>query len=111
MANATEYELAASRFRQLGENCQRQAALVAAWRLDSELGVGPIADIVSVRLRASSDQFAVSGGEFTRLARVCDQRAVICAEYRRRVTDYFRLPDLVRAVTPAPIRPYSWVDL
>lgn len=109
MPNAQQYRAAAARYRTLGDQYLRQAALVSRWPVASHLGAGPVADAVVGALERSAGGLRDAGDEMARLALVCEQRALICDEYRRRVREHDRLEPIVRLVVPRPVPPYSWV--
>lgn len=109
MPNAQQYRDAAARYRALGEQSLRQAAIVSRWPVASHLGAGPVADVVRGALDRSASRLRDAADEMAQLARVCERRAVICDEYRRRVREYDRLEPIIRLVAPRPAPPYSWV--
>lgn len=109
MPNAAQYRDAASRYRLLGENCLRQAALMSGWRLDAHLA-GPVADAAGGGLRSAASHLSTAGSELARLARVCDGRALICDEFARRVREWLALDPMLRITVPVPEPPYPWVS-
>jgi hypothetical protein len=109
MPNAAQYRDAAHRYRLLGEQYLRQAALASGWRVDTHLA-GPVAEAVGGALRSAAAHLTTASGEMARLALVCDGRAVICDEYARRVGEYLALEPLVRRVLPMPSPPYPWAS-
>lgn len=109
MPNAQEYREAAARYRTLGEQYLRQAALVSGWPVASHLGTGPVADAVSGALGRSAAHLREAGEAMAALARLCDQRATICDDYRRRVRQHDLLDLAIRLLVPRPAPPFPWV--
>lgn len=110
MPNAAQYRDAAHRYRLLGENSLRQAALISGWRLESHLA-GPVADAARGGLRSSAAHLIAASGELARLARVCDTRAAICDEFARRVREWLALDPVLRQAVPVPVPPHRWVSV
>jgi hypothetical protein len=109
MPNAQHYRDAAARFRTLADHYLRQAALVSAWPTAGHLGSGPAADAVVGALDRSAAHLRDAGEAMARLARVCEHRAVVCDEYRRRVREHDLLDVILRFLVPRPAPPYPWV--
>lgn len=110
MPNAAHYREAASRFRMLGENVGRQAGLVSGWPVAGHLGAGPVADTTPASLQGASRQLVAATGALARLARICDQRALVCDDYRRRVDEWERLNLVERFFVARPDPPFRWVS-
>lgn len=109
MPNAQEYRDAAARYRTLGDQYLHQAALVSAWPVSSHLGAGPVADAVSGALGRSAAHLRDAADAMAALARMCEQRALVCDEYRRRVRQHDLLDFVLRLVVPRPAPPFPWV--
>ena len=111
MPNAAQYREAAHRYRVLGENYLRLAATVSAWSVASHLGSGPVADAAVRALRGAASQLTSASSEMSRLARVCDGRAVVCDDHRLQIERYQRLDPLARTLVRPPSPPAPWVSL
>ena len=109
MPNAAQYRDAAHRYRLLGENYLRQAALISGWRLDAHLA-GPVAEAAGGGLRSASAHLTTASGEMARLAGVCDFRAAVCDEFARRVREWLTLDPILRLAVPVPVPPQPWVS-
>lgn len=109
MPNAADYREAAARYVALGEDLLRQAAVLAGWRVEAQLGTGPAAAKVAERLVWVAADLNWSGHEMARLASECRWRADVCDTFRRSLRGWWATPEDVRGPYPAP--PYRWVSV
>ena len=67
--------------------------------------------IVAATRYALSTQAAATGRDeaMAALARMCDQRATVCDDYRRRVRQHDLLDLAIRLLVPRPVPPFPWV--
>jgi hypothetical protein len=93
----------------LAENLQRQAALLSGWSVASQVGSGPVAAAVAERVARAAGDLGSAADEISRLARLCSQRADVCALYRRAVNAWWARPLSERG--PYPQQPFPWVPL
>lgn len=110
MPTASEYREAATRLRGLGENVLRRTALVRGWPLDSHLGPGPVADRATAALDTVARRLDAAATDLARLARTCDDRAVVCEQYHARLAAHRALDPVLRAKAAVPQRPHAWVE-
>ncbi len=110
MPTAAEYHDAAERYRTIGENLSREAGTVGAWVLGF-VGPGLVHTAIDESIDRSQGYLVAAGEEMRRLARVCDERAEVCAEYARAVWRYRRLTFVEQLIAGYPSRPASWVEL
>ena len=108
MPYAIDYREAAARYERVGEDLCRQAAVLAEWRVEAQLGSGPAAAPVNERLIRAAADLNWAGHEMARLATECRWRAGVCDGYRRAVWAWWATPELARPGYPA--QPYSWVS-
>ena len=111
MPTATEYRAAAGRFRALAEQIHREAGAQVSWAHPSYLGPGPVGEVLDGSLASVRSDLIAAGDDLERLATVCDQRAAVCAEYRREWVTYWELPPFERIRVPIPTRPARWADV
>jgi hypothetical protein len=109
MPSTAEYREAAARYTRLAENINRQAALLSGWSVTSQVGSGPVAAAVAERLARVVGDLSAAAAEMARLARVCDQRADVCALYRQAVRAWWARPEFERGRFPQ--QPFAWVPL
>ena len=109
MPYAAEYREAAARYSGLAENLNRQAALLSGSSVASQVGEGPVAAAVAERLARVAGDLCTAADEMARLARVCGQRADVCALYRQAVRAWWARPDFERGRFPQ--QPFPWVPL
>ena len=109
MPNTGDYREAADRYMRLGEDLCRQAAVLAGWRVEAQLGSGPAAAKVAERLAWAAADLNGAGHEMARLAGECRWRAGVCDTYRLAVRAWWETPALSRG--PYPEQPYPWVPL
>jgi hypothetical protein len=107
MPHAIDYHQAAARYSRLGEDLLRQAAALAGWRVEGELGSGPAAATVTERLAWAAADLNWTGHEMARLASECRWRADVCETYRQAVRAWWACPAATRGRYPGP--PYAWV--
>ena len=110
MPNAEQYRAAAARFRVLGDQHLRQAALVGRWPVADQLGDGPVAAAARAGLDRAAARLVEASGGFAELAAACDRRAAVCEEYRRAVGAHARLDPSLRPLVPRPAPPFPWVS-
>jgi hypothetical protein len=108
MPTADRYRAAASTFRTFGEHYLRHAALVSRWPVAGHLGSGPVAAEVTDALGRSAANLTDASAAMAALAAVCDRRAEICDDYRRRVREYEQLDPGRRRLVPRPAPPFPW---
>ena len=108
MPYAIDYREAAARYERLGEDFCRQAAVLAGWRVEAQLGFGPAAATVAERLAWAAADLNWAGHEMAQLARECRWRAEVCDVYRRAVWAWWATPVLSRPGYPT--QPYAWVS-
>ena len=106
---AAEYREAAVRYTRLAENLRRQSALLSGWSVASQVGSGPVASAVAERLARVGGDLSAAAAEMVRLARVCGQRADVCAVYRQALNAWWARPQFERGPYPQP--PFAWVPL
>ena len=109
MPSAHDYREAAARYSRLGEDLCRQAAAVAGWRIETELGSGPAAAKVKERLAWAAGDLNGAAQELAVLARECRWRADVCETYRQAVRAWWAASPVERGFYPA--QPYDWVPL
>jgi hypothetical protein len=109
MPHAVEYRDAAARYTRMAENLHRQSALLSGWSVANQVGSGPVASAVAERLARVVGDLSAAADEMARLARVCGQRADVCAMYRQAVNAWWARPQLERG--PYPRQPFAWVPL
>jgi hypothetical protein len=109
MPHAAEYHDAAARYTRLAENLHRQAAVLSGWSVASQVGSGPVAAAVAERLARVVGDLSAAADEMARLARVCGQRADVCALYRQAVRAWWARPEVERGQYPQ--QPFPWVPL
>ena len=109
MPYAAEYREAAARYTGLAENLNRQAALLSGPSVASQVGSGPVAAAVAERLARAAGDLCAAADEMARLARVCGQRADVCALYRQAVRAWWARPEVERGRFPQ--QPFPWVPL
>ena len=104
MPYAAEYREAAARYTRLAENLHRQSALLSGWSVAGQVGSGPVASAVAERLARVVGDLSAAADEMARLARVCGQRADVCALYRQAVQRLVGAPRVrARPVPPAAV--------
>jgi hypothetical protein len=106
---AAEYREAAVRYTRLAENLHRQSALLSGWSVASQVGSGPVAAAVAERLASVVGDLSAAADEMARLARVCGQRADVCALYRQAVNAWWARPEFERGRFPR--QPFPWVPM
>ena len=109
MPSAADYREASARYARLGEDLCRQAAALAGWRIETELGSGPAAAKVAERLGWAAADLNWAGREMARLAGECRWRAEVCEAYRQAVRAWWAAPQVERGRFPA--QPYPWVPM
>jgi hypothetical protein len=109
MPYAADYREAARRYTQLAENLHRQAAMLSGWSVSSQVGSGSVAAAVADRLARAAGDLNAAGDEIARLARVCGQRADVCALYRQAVNAWWARPEFDRGAFPE--QPFAWVAM
>ena len=105
-----DYEDAAGRYLTLSESLLREAGAVGAW-VPGFVSPGLIRAVLDESIVRTSSRLTAAGDEMHRLARVCEARAVVCAEYARAVRRYRQLPYIEQIQATYPPRPATWVDL
>ena len=108
MPYAIDYRETAARYARLGEDLCRQAAVLAGWDVEVQLGSGPAAAQVEERIAWAAADLNWSGHEMARLASECRWRAEVCDEYRRAVWAWWAMPVLSRPGYPE--QRYVWVS-
>ena len=108
MPYAADYREAAARYERVGEDLCRQAAVIAGWRVEAQLGSGPAGLKVEERLVWAAADLNWAGHEMARLASECRWRAEVCDVYQRAVRAWWATPELSRPGYPA--QPYTWVS-
>ena len=109
MPYAAEYREAAVRYTRLAENLHRQSAMLSGWSVASQVGSGPVASAVAERLARVVVDLSAAADEMARLARVCGQRADVCALYRQAVNAWWARPEFERGRYPQ--QPFPWVPM
>jgi len=108
MATAADFHDAATRYRRVGEDLGRQAAVLAGWHVEAQLGTGPAAAKVKEHLAQGAADLIWACHELAWLASECTRRADICETFRRSVHAWWVTPEDVRGPYPSP--PYRWVS-
>jgi hypothetical protein len=108
MATVADFHDAAARYRQLGEALCRQAAVLAGWHVEAQLGTGPAAAKVKDHLAWAVADLDWASRELAWLASECIRRADICEAFRRSLRAWWATPEDIRG--PYPVPPYRWVS-
>ncbi len=109
MPSASDYRGAAERYRTIAEHLLREAGEIARWR-PGFVAEGLVRDTIDASNERTRDHLRGAGDEMARLARVCELRADVCAQYARAVRRYRELVGHERLLVGPPIPPASWVD-
>jgi len=107
---AAEYEDAAGRYLTISENLMREAGTVAGW-VPGFVSTGLIRASLDESIRRISNHLTAAGEEMYRLARMCEARAMVCADYARAVLRYRQLTFAEQLAQGYPSRPVTWAEL
>ena len=110
MPTAAEYEDAAGRYLTISENLMRAAGVVRSW-VPGFVSTGLIRASLDESIGRTGNRLTTAGEEMYRLARVCEARAQVCADYARAVWRYRQLPYFEQLQAVYPSRPATWVGL
>jgi hypothetical protein len=107
---ASEYEDAAQRYLTISEHLLREAGAVGGW-VPGFVSTGLIRTSLDESIGRTRTHLSTAGEEMRRLARVCEARAVVCADYARAVWRYLQLTLVEQLATGYPSRPATWVEM
>lgn len=110
MPTAAEYEDAVGRYLTISENLIREAGAVGGW-VPGFVGSGLIRTSLDESISRTSAHLSAAGEEMYRLARVCEARAMVCADYARAVWRYRQLTFAEQLAQGYPSRPATWAEL
>ena len=88
----------------------REAGTVAGW-VPGFVSTGLIRASLDDSISRTSNHLTAAGEEMYRLARVCEARAIVCADYGRAVWRYRQLTFAEQLAQEYPSRPASWAEL
>lgn len=87
----------------------REAGAVGAW-VPGFVSTGAIHNSVDESIGRTHTHLTTAGEEMYRLARVCEARGLVCADYARAVRRYRDLPYVEQLQSSFPVRPATWVE-
>jgi len=108
--NASDYRDAAQRFGAIAEHLLREAGAIAGWR-SGFVSDGLFRDTIDASNERTRDHLRSAGADMGRLARVCEVRADVCAQYAGAVRRYLALSWDERLLVRPPTPPAAWVDV
>ena len=110
MPTAVEYRDAAERYLTISEHLLREAGAVGGW-VPGFVSTGLIRTSLDESIGRTRSHLTTAGEDMRRLARVCEARAVVCADYAGAVRRYRQLTFAEQLASGYPSRPATWADL
>jgi hypothetical protein len=110
MPRASTYRDAAQHFRRTSAHLADLALTNRSLGAAAIGALGPIGDRHDANLADAERDVAVVADELLRLADVCEQRALVCDDYARRLTEYWTAPFIERFGSVPPAPPARWAS-
>ena len=110
MPTESQYRSAAEEFRMRARTHRDRVAWTPRRPSTRFTGDGPVAESVDDGHDRVLRLLLDAAGRLDAVARECEQRAAVCAAYRRDLARYHALPLHLRERAVRPVRPAVWVD-
>lgn len=110
MPRAQEYREAASLLRRLAARVAHDWALMQMASTPDRIAGGPIRSLIERSHDTTDAELSRARVELERLARICDRRAVICADFVADLDRHRQLVATTGVSSSPPTPPARWVE-